>query len=294
MEKVTPFRPQTVDFEELGISELNNIIFAETEDGPLRMDCMWDDSVRTPKPVILWVHGGGFREENITRKSRPEQRFAELIQKGYFIASVDYRLINVRRYPAPLEDCKCAVRYLRANAEKLGIDPGRIGVWGESCGGQMAGIMGIQGGLEGRETGGGYEGISSDVQAVLNWYGSLAIEYFLDFIDKRDNPDRTDSFLGRYMKRNHVETEEEAWEKIHEQDPMYYLKNGRQFAPILAVCSDADVRVPVDACRVFCEEAAKYGQTAEFINVPNQGHGYFEGKEYYDKMYEFFDKWLMP
>ena len=61
--------------------------------------------------------------------------------------SIDYRLAQVRPFPAALEDCKCAVRYFRSHAAKYNIDPNRIGVWGGSVGGQMAGLLAVQGGI---------------------------------------------------------------------------------------------------------------------------------------------------
>ena len=163
-----PIIPEPVGLDREGITVFDGLVYAETEDGVLRMDLMTDESVKGNKPVIIWVHGGGFTEERITRKSRPERRFLALLRKGYMAASIDYRLSQVRPFLSQIRDCKCAVRYLRANAERFGIDPGKIGVWGESCGGQLAALMSVRDGIPAFEDAGGYEGVSSEIQAAVS------------------------------------------------------------------------------------------------------------------------------
>jgi acetyl esterase/lipase len=80
--------------------------------------------------VIIWLHGGGWS------KGRKEGHSPAIsfVNDGYAVASVDYRLTQVAPFPAQIEDCKAAVRWLRANASKYNVDPDRIGVWGFSTG----------------------------------------------------------------------------------------------------------------------------------------------------------------
>src|SRR6202012_4574115 len=89
---------------------------------------------------------------------------------GYFLASIEYRLRPKYKWPAQIEDCKLAVRWLRANAAKYHIDPDRIGCWGHSAGGHLVACMGTMDDpkLEGT---GGYPGVSSKVQAVADFDG---------------------------------------------------------------------------------------------------------------------------
>ena len=138
---------ERVNFNREGVTVIDGEIYSVTEDGILRMDCFYDQQIKEKKPAIIWIHGGGFTEEDISRKCRPERRFLHLVKEGYFLASIDYRLAQVRPFPAQMEECKCAVRYLRKNADKFGIDPERIGIWGESCGGQIAGLMSVSEGI---------------------------------------------------------------------------------------------------------------------------------------------------
>ena len=144
MPEETIHRPQLADFSLEGVSALSSIVYGQGGGIPLLMDCFYCESAPRPMPAIIWMHGGGFTEEALTRLSRPEKAFVDLAKRGYFIASIDYRLAQVEPFPAQIHDSKCAVRFLRANASRFGIDPDRIGVWGESCGGQLAGLMSVK------------------------------------------------------------------------------------------------------------------------------------------------------
>lgn len=279
-----PARPEIVDFDKENVTVIDGAIYSKNEDGFLRMDCFYDEQIAGKKPAILWIHGGGFTEENITRKSRPEKRFLHLVKQGYFIASIDYRLSQVRPFPSQIMDCKCAVRYLRANADKLGIDANHIGVWGESCGGQIAGLMSVIDGIPEFENVGGYPGVSSAVQAAVSWYGALDV---LAFHRMRMEVDEV------YPKRFEVMyggTPDEKMDLLIKANPMTYVN--KNICPLLAMCSDSDVRISHTVNIDFCVKAKENGSIAEFVKVPNQGHGYFDGEEYDNMVYRFFDKHL--
>jgi len=275
-------RPEVVDLDREGITVFDGLVYSHTEDGVLRMDILNDEDVPGPKPAILWVHGGGFTEEHVTRKSRPEKRFLTLLRRGYIIASIDYRLSQVRPFPSQIQDCKCAVRFLRANAERFGIRPDRIGVWGESCGGQLAGLMSVMEGIPAFENVGGYEGVSSAIQAAVSWYGALDV---LEFHNQRMEVDDV------YPKRFEIMyggKPEEKLELLKTANPVAYAD--KETCPLLAMCSDGDQRVPYTVNYAFVEKVTKRGGFAEFVKVPNQGHGYFEG--YDDVVFDFLDKYL--
>ena len=127
-----------------------------------------------PVPLVLWVHGGAFQLGD--RRELPptfpaNSVFSRLNAAGIACATVDYRLALEAPFPAQLHDLKAAVRYLRAHAPELGIDPERIGVWGESAGGHLAALLGLTGGREDLEGGIGAQGHSSTVAAVVDFYG---------------------------------------------------------------------------------------------------------------------------
>jgi acetyl esterase/lipase len=136
-----------------------------------------------PAPAVLYVHGGGFvfgdRKPNGLGASLanhagallPELR-AGLNQRGMVVASIDYRLPPLSAWPAQVEDAKCAVRFLRAQAGALGIDPGRIGAWGSSAGGDLVSLLGVVGPQAGYD-GGEYADQPSNVQAVVDMFGAV-------------------------------------------------------------------------------------------------------------------------
>jgi acetyl esterase/lipase len=138
---------------------------------PLAMDlyapAQW---VGAPQPAILFVHGGGWTGgDKASDEGAPET--ADLVKRGYLVASINYRLAPQFIFPAPIEDVKCAVRFLRANAGRFHLDPNRIGAWGASAGGHLVSLLGTTGGLAAFEGAGGYADQSSRVQAVVDMYG---------------------------------------------------------------------------------------------------------------------------
>jgi len=134
-----------------------------------------------PAPVALYVHGGGLALgdrkptglgaslANHAGALLPQLRTV-LNQRGFVVASIDYRLPPLSRWPAQVQDAKCAVRFLRAHAGALGIDPGRIGAWGSSGGGTLVALLGLAGPAAGFDHG-PWPDQSSSVQAVVDMFG---------------------------------------------------------------------------------------------------------------------------
>lgn len=119
-------------------------------------------------PAILAIHGGGFRAGS--RKGYTAT-CAMLAEHGYVCATADYRLAPAAPFPAAVYDVKAAVRYLRANASRLGIDPNRIGVMGGSAGGHLALFLGVTGNVPEFEGDGPNRDQSSRVAVVVDYFG---------------------------------------------------------------------------------------------------------------------------
>jgi acetyl esterase/lipase len=134
-----------------------------------------------PAPVALYVHGGGFTLgdrkptglgaslANHAGALLPQLR-ARLNQRGFVVASIDYRLPPLSPWPAQLQDTKCAVRFLRAHANVFGVDPGRLGAWGSSGGGTLVSLLGLAGPEAGFDRG-PWPDQPSAVQAVVDMFG---------------------------------------------------------------------------------------------------------------------------
>jgi acetyl esterase/lipase len=119
-------------------------------------------------PAILAIHGGGFRGGS--RKGY-QAICTTLAERGYVCATADYRLAPAAPFPAAVYDVKSAVRYLRANASRLGIDPAKIGVMGGSAGGHLALFLGVTGNVPEFEGDGPNRDQSSRVSVVVDYYG---------------------------------------------------------------------------------------------------------------------------
>jgi acetyl esterase/lipase len=125
-------------------------------------------------PVIVYIHGGQllFGDKAAPAGSAAGMWKSAATPRGYALVSINYRLGPQHKFPAMIEDAKCAIRFLRANAATYGIDPDRIGVTGTSSGGYLAALIGLTGPSAGFEGTGGHAGVSSRVRAVVNEYGA--------------------------------------------------------------------------------------------------------------------------
>ena len=97
-----------------------------------------------PLPLVIWIHGGGWRQ-GTKGGNLPALRLA---RRGYAVASLDYRLSGDAKFPAQIEDCKAAVRWLRAHVKKYNLNPDRFGAWGSSAGGHLVALLGTSGGVK--------------------------------------------------------------------------------------------------------------------------------------------------
>jgi len=241
-----------------------------------------------PFPAIIWIHGGGWH----TGTYRVGM-VGKIAQHGYFAASIEYRLDDEAKWPAQIEDCKCAVRWLRANAATYNIDPNRIGVWGGSAGGHLAACLGTMADVKEFEGDGGWPGVSSAVEAVVDYYGPT---------------DFTDPDAGVYSQKA-ISLAQNLFGKPHDADPALW-KSASPAAcakagdpPVLIVHGEADSLVPVRQAQFFDAALAKAGVPHQLIIVKNAEHGLaaLPGKnispsevELDRTVYGFFAKYLGP
>jgi acetyl esterase/lipase len=123
-----------------------------------------------PFPVVVWIHGGSWVSGS--RELVPGHPALRLRERGYAVATIDYRLVPEAFFPAQEHDCKAAIRWLRAQAGRYGLDGDRIAAWGASAGGHLAALLGTTAGVPTLEDPAqGHAGESSRVQAVVDWFG---------------------------------------------------------------------------------------------------------------------------
>ncbi|HEY2894622.1 MAG TPA: alpha/beta hydrolase, partial [Pirellulales bacterium] len=208
----------------------------------------------------------------------PLRRSAEL---GYVAASINYRLVPKHIFPAQVEDAKCAVRWLRANAEMLGIDPDRIGVVGSSAGahlGMMLGTMNAEDGLEGE---GGSPGVSSRVRAVVSFAGPTDLSFPF--------PDASKNLLADFVGGPQPEKQEAA----RRASPITYVDSGDP--PMLLFQGTKDPLVPHSQAIAMAEALTKAGVPARVELMVGEGHGW---PNQHDRVmratFEFLGKQLKP
>ncbi len=202
-------------------------------------------------PAVLWIHGGGW-----TSGSHHDfQQTVQLANHGYLVLSVEYRFVNEAIWPAQIEDCKLAVRWLRANAAKHQVNPDRIGCWGTSAGGHLAALMGVTGDKPDLEGKGGSAGFSSAVQAVVDFCGPT---------DFKGRSDATRKMAGG--------TYEEKTNVFKQMSPLENVNP--KACPFLIVNGEKDTTVPVFHAELMTEALKKVNVPVELIIVKNAGHGY--------------------
>jgi acetyl esterase/lipase len=119
-----------------------------------------------PLPVAAYIHGGGWNGGDKSRAPNLDRVRNELLSRGYVVVSLNYRLGRMAKWPAQIQDVKCAIRHLRSQAADYGLDPDRVGAWGGSAGGHLSAMLALTDASSGFEGNGGYAGVSSRVNAA--------------------------------------------------------------------------------------------------------------------------------
>ena len=121
-----------------------------------------------PWPLVVAIHGGAFMHGD---RRRELGHLPALLDRGYAVASVEYRFSGEALFPAAVRDVKQATAYLRAHAAELNLDPSFFAAWGRSAGGHLSAMLGVTSGQATEFDGAGFDGGDSSVQAVVDWYG---------------------------------------------------------------------------------------------------------------------------
>lgn len=233
-----------------------------------------------PMPVIVFIHGGGWRGGDKAGGAGNVMRF---VQSGdYAGVSVGYRLTNEARWPEQIYDCKAAIRWIRGNAKQYNLDPDKIGVWGSSAGGHLVSMLGTSGdvkGLEGKL--GAFPDASSRVTCVVNFFGP---ENFITMVEKPSTIDRTtqdypEALLigGRVQDKPEVAKAASPITYVSADDPPFLTAHGTK-----------DPLVPYDQALELDGAMKKAGVAHLLIEMVNGGHG-FRSEELDGRIKRFFD-----
>lgn len=239
-----------------------------------------------PFPVIVMLHGGGWIKGD---RSRFRDEIEEAAWRGFVGVTVSYRLCktgedtpSVDGFPAPVQDVKAAIRFLRANAGQFRIDPDRIGIGGESAGGHIALMVGLTRPEDGLDGDVPADAPSSEVQAVVNVFGPTDLAMLA-----RDNPP---SRVPLVMLLGAAP--ELAPERYREASPTSYVR--RDAPPVLTIHGTADGLVPVSQARQLDMAMKKTGARHELLILYGSGHGFggVHALRTQRAFYEFFGRTL--
>jgi acetyl esterase/lipase len=233
-----------------------DVIYCSSEGPNLLMDLYYPDSKSTQLPVVVYVHGGGWYSGD--KNSEIGQDFIpELIKRGYLVVAINYRLAPRYEFPAQIEDLKCAVRFLRENAETYGLDPQRIGVFGESAGGHLAALLGVTDENSGFDCTGNCCDQSSRVKAVVDMFGPADLT--LTFETYRD------------MLMEHVfGTDDPESNIIKRASPVTYISSDD--APFLIIQGQKDGVVLPNQSEELYQKLVASNVPASLVMVKNAGH----------------------
>lgn len=255
-------RPRAAEITNAAVQR--DLVYKRVNGIVLALDLYRPERVSGPLPVIIWIHGGSWYSG---RKERcPAVR---IVDEGYALASIDYRLTEVAPFPAQIEDCKAAVRWLRANAAKYNLDPDRIGVWGFSAGGHLAALLGTSGGVSELEGGGDNLNVSSRVQAVLAV--SAPVDFLRLYQDALTTPTEETPKVVTAIKMLMDGPIEEHKTTAIEASPLHYVS--KDDPPFLIICGEEDRTVPVTQCQLLAEALKRAGVETTLEIANGRGHG---------------------
>lgn len=259
--------------------------FANIDGQSLKLDLYIPNS-KAPYPLIVSVHGGGW-----TTGSRNDTTALLQVSRGYAVATIDYRLAPGSRYPAQIQDCKAAVRWLRANAARFNLDANAFGVMGYSAGGHLGALLGTSGEvaeLEGIELGNG--SFSSRVRAVVDYFGPTDLLKIASQAPACEPGDPNDpNGAPSVLIGCPIQSCPEATEKAN---PIRYVT--RDDAAFLILHGTGDCLVPWQQSQILYDALRSKGVEARLILVPLAGHAdrVFLSPTYQNPVNDFLDKQL--
>jgi acetyl esterase/lipase len=238
------------------------------------------DVPASKRPLVIWIHGGAWRAGS--KNGCPA---GPLVERGFVVASINYRLSNHAVFPAQIHDCKAAIRWLRANADEYGIDAEKVGVWGSSAGGHLVALLGTSGDVKDLEGDLGNLDQSSRVQAVCDWFGPTDLLLMNQQAGEfgtmdHDAPNSPESqLLGGTLQQ--------VPDKAKRASPLTYVTSDDP--PFLIVHGDQDPLVPWQQSQMLTDSLKAAKCKVTFTIVSGAGHGRFKEPQVTEDSLKFFE-----
>ena len=241
--------PSPVPFTAYG-ETLIGVPYCSLEASQQQMDVYFPDA-GGPWPVLVYVHGGAWMHGD---KSEAAMFARIMTAQGYLVVSVNYRLYPVATFPAMIQDVKCAIRSLRANAAQYNLDPNRVGAVGVSAGGHLVSLLGTTDASAGWDVG-EYLDQSSRVQVVIAMAGVMDLS--------RSFPNADIEAMKRVGFGEYNVVEASPITHVSEDTP-----------PFLLIHGDRDALVPVEQSQLMYERLLQANVPAQLVIVKNAGHSF--------------------
>ena len=265
----------------------NNIVYGKGGAEELKLDMAKPDGAG-PFPALVLIHGGGWSGGN---RASFHGLAIEAAKRGYVAMTISYRLtqpdtttkLGKVPFPAQINDCKCAVRWLRANADKYHVDKNRIAVGGGSAGGHLSLLVGLTDASHKLEGDGGHADQSSRVQAIVNIFGPTDMAECW-----KTSPD------ARPFIKGLIGEPDSSPEAYKAASPVTYISEDDP--PVLTLHGDKDTLVPPSQAKLLDKKMKAAKAKHELLILEGAGHG-FAGeaqKKSNEAMWSFLDKQLKP
>ena len=260
----------------------------------LAMDILQPDG-KEPLPLIVFITGGGFM---MAPKNNWIQQRMKLAEAGYVVASIEYRHAPLSKFPLPVEDCKLAIRWLRAHADQYNIDVNRVGVLGNSAGGYLSAFVGLINDNKEFDKGDFLE-YSSNVLCAADIFGiselmSIGDDYPEEVRKLHDSPGITEAMWVKGVPgfSGPDGGVKDFPEESKKASPLYYVSD--KAVPMLFMHGDKDTSVSPSQTDKLYQALRAQGIEAERYVVPGAAHGgvYWVQEPVMKVMVDFFDKYL--
>ena len=269
-----------------GFNVVRDISYAGTDNARQTLDLAMPLQRTADKslPVIAFIHGGGWRGGS---KGGGLNRIRGFLKSGkYAGVSIGYRLSSEPKWPAQIHDCKAAIRWIRANAKKHGLDGGKIAVHGTSAGGHLVAMLGTSAGVKAMDGSiGPYTGQSTKVTCVVDYFGPTNFLRMNDFESRIDHDAKGSPeglLIGGPVQDNK--------KKALTADPVSYVNRGD--SPFLIVHGTKDMAVPYNQSVILYSALKKVGVPSVLLTVTGGGHG-VRGGVLNGHLQKFFDHHLL-
>lgn len=237
--------------------DVSDITYCTVGGVALKMDLYVPENAAPPYPTLIYVHGGSFTSGD-KRKGSGILDIPAMTERGYAVAAINYRLMPEHPFPAEVIDAKCAVRFLRAQAEEYELLTEKIGIWGGSAGGHLSAMVGLTNGDLAFESGEHLE-FPSQVDAVVEMFGPTDLTQPM-------------GWLQRWLLRRAFGTDSSTDARLIEASPVQYVTS--DVPPFLILHGEQDTAVPMEQAQVLHQKLLDANVETTLVIVENADHNF--------------------